>query len=122
MSDWQEAYSNNHQRKYWFNTVTGISVWENPNEIQASTAEPGGDAKRRRITDEKDDGKHAGTDIDSEAKTRTETPTGLKSNVGESLDIFEESPIISIEREKQRDRILTAFSEDNEKLGELAGA
>ena len=33
-SEWTEGFSSKYKRKYWFNNVTGKSVWEDPHTLK----------------------------------------------------------------------------------------
>ena len=33
-SEWTEGFSSKYKRKYWFNNITGKSVWEDPQPSQ----------------------------------------------------------------------------------------
>ena len=35
-SEWTEGFSSKYKRKYWFNNVTGKSVWEDPHTSQTA--------------------------------------------------------------------------------------
>ena len=35
-SEWTEGISSKYKRKYWFNNITGKSVWEDPQTSQTS--------------------------------------------------------------------------------------
>ena len=109
---WQESFSKTYNRTYWFNTITGESVWEDPATKTTAASERGSDLlldgsqlKRRKV--ENDVGAH-------------ETSSVISSTDADV--IVEESPRIGIERELIRDQLLTLFSQDNEKMGEMKGA
>lgn len=35
-SDWKEGFDQTYQTKYWYNTKSGLSSWEEPDEVKAA--------------------------------------------------------------------------------------
>ena len=53
---WQKCFSRTHQTHYWFNTIDGSSVWEEPTELRAlSTEQVESTNSRKRLREEETD-------------------------------------------------------------------
>jgi hypothetical protein len=131
---WRECHSSKYDRKYWFNEVSGESVWEDPTTSASAaaagvaqqgegrhdnTGDRGSTGKTTLTTDYADGNNVKRVKRDNNAEDGHASTASMVNT--ENGDIFEEPPFIAIERERKRDGLLTYLCAQNEKYGAMKG-